>query len=103
MVENWGCAIKLEWSSKPFTNPVSSSQHLETCSQVLSSVWGGGGGGGGDRGKEGMNIKETGRKERRDLRLIKYTVEPLIEDTLKEDKPPNKGKAEYTHSIDNHL
>ena len=25
-----------------------------------------------------------------------YTVKPPIEDTLKEDRPPNKGKAEST-------
>ena len=25
------------------------------------------------------------------------TVKPLIKDTLKEDKPPNKGQAESTH------
>ena len=33
-----------------------------------------------------------------------YTVKPLIKDTLKEDKPPNKGQVLlYTHSIENHL
>ena len=33
-----------------------------------------------------------------------FTVKPPIKDTLKEDKPPNKGQAEmYTHSIENHL
>ena len=33
------------------------------------------------------------------------TVEPPIKDTLKEDKPPNKGQAVVysTHSIENHL
>ena len=31
------------------------------------------------------------------------TVKPPIKDTQKEDKPPNKGQAESTHSIENHL
>ena len=29
-----------------------------------------------------------------------HAVKPPIKDTLKEDKPPNKG---YTHCIENHL
>ena len=33
-----------------------------------------------------------------------YTVKPSIKDTLKEDKPPNKGQADntlvYTYSIE---
>ena len=28
--------------------------------------------------------------------IIVYTVKPPIEDTLKEDKPPNKGQAKTT-------
>ena len=30
-------------------------------------------------------------------------VKPPIKDTLKEDRPPNKGQDENTHSIENHL
>ena len=39
--------------------------------------------------------------------FMETTAIPSIKDTLKEDRPPNKGQAEstvvYTHSIENHL
>ena len=36
-------------------------------------------------------------------RKLPTTVKPPIKDTSNEDKPPNKGQAESTHSIKNHL
>ena len=48
-------------------------------------------------GQNGVLASYREREKKCNTELDLHTVNPLMKETLKEDKPPNKGQGESTH------